>query len=124
MYIKTTNNQTIQIKDIERESLMRNFHNYPAVRLDFVTEITAAQVEAIVAGGFTLYDDYNTELTTYEGYTTLGKISLVLAQITTTDEERDALAEQNATLTTNLNAVEQKNTELTEALDIVIGGDK
>ena len=116
------NNKDIQVKSILSEKIKRNGNSYPALRFEFENEITTDDVTALLSGSFEIVDDNNNVIGTYEGYNTKGSISFVMGKITTAEQKVVELEAEKANLETSLATTQAENTELQEAINVMVGG--
>lgn len=149
MVIRGKNGVQVNVKAVHTD-VIKGINNYPAFRFEFENEVTADQVEALIGGSFDILDDNGNATSTYEGYTTLHDIVVIVGKITEADKKVEelevALADEqtkNATLESNLtetqtaladeqakndilqnslDVAEAANVELQDALNIVVGG--
>ena len=117
-----TNNKDIQVKSVLGEKIKRNGNSYPALRFEFENEITTDDVTALLSGSFEIVDDNNNVIGTYEGYNTKGSISFVMGKITTAERKVVELEAEKANLETSLATTQAENTELEEAINVMVGG--
>ena len=117
-----TNNKDIQVKSVLGEKIKRNGNSYPALRFEFENEITTDDVTALLSGSFEIVDDNNNVIGTYEGYNTKGSISFVMGKITTAEQKVVELEAEKANLETSLATTQAENTELQEAINVMVGG--
>lgn len=106
------NDKTINAVNILGENIRKNGKSYPALRFVLAGGVTAAELDALCSGNIEILDDAENVVGVHDGYTTRGEHSLVIAKITTAEQERDELASALAveeakkpyieTLTTNL----------------------
>lgn len=116
------NNKDIQVKSVLGEKIKRNGNSYPALRFEFENEITTDDVTALLSGSFEIVDDNNNVIGTYEGYNTKGSISFVMGKITTAEQKVVELEAEKANLETSLATTQAENTELQEAINVMVGG--
>lgn len=116
------NNKDIQVKSVLGEKIKRNGNSYPAFRFEFENEITTDDVTALLSGSFEIVDDNNNVIGTYEGYNTKGSISFVMGKITTAEQKVVELEAEKANLETSLATTQAENTELQEAINVMVGG--
>ena len=116
------NNKNIQVKSVLGEKIKRNGNSYPALRFEFENEITTDDVTALLSGSFEIVDDNNNVIGTYEGYNTKGSISFVMGKITTAEQKVVELEAEKANLETSLATTQAENTELQEAINVMVGG--
>lgn len=119
MYIVTSDNKRISVGDIAIEYETKEFYTYPSLRIDLNSEITASTLQSFLLGGFTLYDDEGTELEKYEGYSTLGAVSIRLNKVVESDKriaelnsEISDLKSKNTAYETQVSTLEAENAEL------------
>ena len=117
-----TNNKDIQVKSVLGEKIKRNGNSYPALRFEFENEITTDDVTALLSGSFEIVDDNNNVIGTYEGYNTKGSISFVMGKITTAEQKVVDLEAEKANLEASLATTQAENTELQEAINVMVGG--
>ena len=86
------NDKTINAVNIIGETLRQNGKSYPALRFVLAGGVTAAELDALCSGSLEITDDTGNIVGVHEGYTTRGEHSLVIAKITTAEQERDNLA--------------------------------
>ena len=116
------NNKDIQVKSVLGEKIKRNGNSYPALRFEFENEITADNITALLSGSFEIVDDNDNVIGTYEGYNTKGSISFVMGKITTAEQKVVELEAEKANLETSLATTQAENTELQEAINVMVGG--
>lgn len=116
------NNKNIQVKSVLGEKIKRNGNSYPALRFEFENEITADNITALLSGSFEIVDDNDNVIGTYEGYNTKGSISFVMGKITTAEQKVVELEAEKANLETSLATTQAENTELQEAINVMVGG--
>ena len=116
------NNKDIQVKSVLGEKIKRNGNSYPALRFEFENEITTDDVTALLSGSFEIVDDNNNVIGTYEGYNTKGSISFVMGKITTAEQKVVELEAEKKNLETSLATTQAENTELQEAINVMVGG--
>lgn len=116
------NNKDIQVKSVLGEKIKRNGNSYPALRFEFENEITTDDVTALLSGSFEIVDDNDNVIGTYEGYNTKGSISFVMGKITTAEQKVVELEAEKANLETSLATTQAENTELQEAINVMVGG--
>ena len=116
------NNKDIQVKSVLGEKIKRNGNSYPALRFEFENEITTDDVTALLSGSFEIIDDNDNVIGTYEGYNTKGSISFVMGKITTAEQKVVELEAEKANLETSLATTQAENTELQEAINVMVGG--
>lgn len=86
------NNKNINAKNIIGETMRRNGKTYPALRIVFSGGVTAEEINELCAGSLEILDENGAVVGLHEGYTTRGEHSVVIAKITTAEQERDSLA--------------------------------
>lgn len=86
------NDKTINAVNILGENIRKNGKTYPALRIMFSGNVTADELDALCSGKLEITDDAGNVVGTHEGYTTRGEHSIVIAKITTAEQERDAMA--------------------------------
>ena len=116
------NNKDIQVKSVLGEKIKRNGNSYPALRFEFENEITADNITALLSGSFEIVDDNDNVIGTYEGYNTKGSISFVMGKITTAEQKVVELEAEKKNLETSLATTQAENTELQEAINVMVGG--
>ena len=116
------NNKNIQVKSVLGEKIKRNGNSYPALRFEFENEITADDITALLSGSFEIVDDNDNVIGIYEGYNTKGSISFVMGKITTAEQKVVELEAEKANLETSLATTQAENTELQEAINVMVGG--
>ena len=117
-----TNNKDIQVQSVLGEKIKRNGNSYPALRFEFENEITTDDVTALLSGSFEIVDDNDNVIGIYEGYNTKGSISFVMGKITTAEQKVIELEAEKANLETSLATTQAENTELQEAINVMVGG--
>lgn len=86
------NDKTINAENILGENIRKNGKTYPALRIMFSGSVTDDELDALCSGNIEILDDAGNVVGVHEGYTTRGGHSLVIAKITTAEQERDNLA--------------------------------
>lgn len=84
--------KTINAVNIIGETFRQNGKSYPALRFVLAGGVTAAELDALCSGNIEIIDDAGNVVGVHDGYTTRGEHSLVIAKITTAEQERDAMA--------------------------------
>ena len=82
----------ITVSNVYSESMRRNGKTYPALRFVIFGGVTAAELDALCSGKLEITDDEGNVVGVHDGYTTRGQHSVVIAKITTAEQERDAMA--------------------------------
>lgn len=109
------NNKTINVKSIIGDKIINGTNTYPALRFEFENEVLSDDIQSLTSGNFEILDDNDNVAGTYDGYTTLKSISVVVGKITTAEQRVEELESALA-------ASQSENAELQEALNVVIGG--
>lgn len=86
------NDKTINAINILGENIRKNGKSYPALRFVLAGGVTAAELDALCSGNIEIIDDAGNVVGVHEGYTTRGEHSIVIAKITTAEQERDEMA--------------------------------
>jgi hypothetical protein len=86
------NDKTINAVNILGENIRKNGQTYPALRVVFSGGVTADELDALCSGNIEIRDDAGNVVGVHDGYTTRGEHSLVIAKITTAEQERDEMA--------------------------------
>lgn len=101
-----TKTKEIPISGFLSETMRRGIHKYPALKINLPNGISTEEVNEILTGVFDILDDDGNVILTYEGYTTLGEISVIVGKITTADERVEEL---EAELTDTKGKLEEVN---------------
>lgn len=97
-----TNEHVFSVKSIASTSIKNGGKSYPALKFVFGGEVAAEDIEALLSGHFTINE------IEYEGYNTLGEISVIVGKITTAEQQlQDAEEELNATKAEHAEYVDQ-----------------
>lgn len=91
MIIKT-NGKEIHVQNVVGVTIQQNGKSYPALRVVVDGGLSAAEMDALSSGNIEIIDDAGNVVGVHDGYTTRGEHSLVIAKITTAEQERDEMA--------------------------------
>lgn len=106
MDIKTKDHE-IAVESILSTSIRNNGKTYPALKFIFGGEITAEDIEALMSGYFTING------IEYEGYNTLGEISVIVGKITTAEQQLQVVEEE-------LNATKAEHEEYVDQVAVIL----
>lgn len=86
------NGMDISVLNTIGATVHRNGKGFPALRIVLPGGITETELEALCSGHLELMDDNGNVVGVHDGYTTRGEHSIVIAKITTAEQERDEMA--------------------------------
>ena len=113
MIIKV-NDKEINVSSVVSTKIQKNGKSYPALKFIFEGEITAEDVAALSSGEIEIGG------TTYEGYTSLGEISMIVGKITTAEEELDEAREVIEIMTGDSNLTAEQAQEQREVIEVAV----
>lgn len=73
----------VTVQAVASANIRKSGKTYPALKFTFPAEVTVEDVSELTSGKIVIGEN------TYEGYTTLGEISVTVGKITTAETERD-----------------------------------
>ena len=91
MIIKA-NNTNISVKNVYSDSMRVNGKKHPALRFEFDSGVTEAELDALCSGSLEIVDEKGNVISVHEGYTMRREHSFVVGKIVTAEMERDELA--------------------------------
>ena len=112
-----TNNGEARVASIFSETMKNGMNSYPALRFEFESGVSEADIAVLLSGEFDILDDEGNVVGHQEGYTTLKNISVVVGQITSAEAERDFLKTQLSVTSENLNKVEKERAQFKERFE-------
>jgi hypothetical protein len=86
------NGKEIAVTNVYSNTMRSNGKDYPALRIVLDGAVTAEEINALMSGKLEMVDDNGNVIGVHDGYTTPGEHSIIIGKITTTEQERDALA--------------------------------
>ena len=111
-----TSDRDIHVIAVYDDIMTENKRTFPALRFEFEAGVSTEEIQSLMSGSFEILNDLGEALGTHEGYNTLNKVSVTIAQVKTAEQERDEAEQQR-------DAAEQERDELQETLNILLGGE-
>lgn len=114
-----TNDRDVKIIAVYDDIVMQGKYTFPALRFEFEAGVSDEEINAILSGSFQILNDNGEVLGSHEGYTTLNKVAVIAAKITSAEQQIVELTSsletseaKNATYQEEIQSLEAENAEL------------
>lgn len=94
-----TKTKAVDVTSVLSTNIIHNGKSYPALKFIFPGAITAEDIAALTSGSISI--DKNP----YDGYTTMGEVTITIGKVTTAEAERDAIQAEHAETLENVRMI-------------------